>query len=227
MLGEDAMELWEAMRSRHSVRRYTDRKIEPDVVRALQQEIDACNQEGKLNIQLILDEPEAFGSILAHYGLFRGVRNYIALVGKTAADFHERVGYFGERIVLAAQMLGLNTCWVAATYSKKKSRIWLDAGEEVVCVIALGYGATQGRPHRNRPMEVLCCVEGDMPDWFRRGMEASMLAPTAVNQQRFLMTLCGNTVKAESTRGGWANVDLGIVKYHFEIGAGTENFNWE
>lgn len=221
------MDIWEAMQSRHSVRRYIDRKIEPELVNALQAEIDICNREGDLHIQLILEEPDAFGSILAHYGLFRGVRNYIALVGKPAADLHERAGYYGERVVLAAQMLGLNTCWVAATYSKKKSRIRPDAGEEVVCVIALGYGATQGRPHRNRPMESLCRVEGDMPDWFRRGMEAAMLAPTAVNQQRFLLTLSGkNAVKAEATRGGWAAVDLGIVKYHFEIGSGAENFNW-
>lgn len=221
------MELWEAIQCRHSVRRYTDREIAPDVARALQQEIDVCNREAGLHIQLVLEEPEAFGSILAHYGLFRGVRNYIALVGKPAADLHERAGYYGERIVLAAQMLGLNTCWVAATYSKRKNRIRLDADEEVVCVIALGYGATQGRPHRNRPMESLCCVEGEMPDWFRRGMEAAMLAPTAVNRQRFLLTLSGErTVKAEA-KGAWAGVDLGIVKCHFEIGAGTEHFCWE
>ena len=66
-----------------------------------------------------------------------------------------------------------------------------------------------------------------MPDWFRKGMEAAQLAPTAVNQQKFLFTLSdGNTVTAKAIGGFYDKVDLGIVKYHFEIGAGKENFSW-
>lgn len=222
-----AMDVFEAMKARHSVRRYTDRKIEENIAALLREEIDACNCEGGLRIQLILDEPLAFGNILAHYGLFKGVKNYIALVGKSSDDLDERVGYYGERIVLKAQMLGLNTCWVAATYSRKKSRIQVDSGEKVVCVIALGYGANQGRAHRNRPMEALYKVPGEMPDWFQRGVEAAMLAPTAVNQQRFLFVLCGDhMVRAEAGKGSCTKIDLGIVKYHFEIGAGMNNFQW-
>ena len=222
------MDIMEAMKARHSVRRYTERAIEEETARQLQEEINCCNREGALHIQLILEEPQAFGNLFAHYGFFKGVRNYIALVGKDADDLDERAGYYGERIVLKAQMLGLNTCWVAATYSKRKNRIKVDDGERVVCVIALGYGVNQGRPHRNRPVEALCRVEGDLPEWFRRGVEAAMLAPTAVNQQKFCFVLReGNAVRAEPGRGGCVKIDLGIVKYHFEIGAGMENFKWE
>ena len=190
--------------------------------------MDACNREGNLHIQLILDEPRAFGNVLAHYGFFKGVRNYLALVVKCGDDLDERAGYYGERIVLRAQMLGLNTCWVAVTYSKKKNHIQVGPGEKVVCVIALGYGTNPGRPHRSRPMEMLCRVDGEMPDWFRRGIEAAMLAPTAVNQQKYRFTLCGdNEVQAEAGNGAFAKIDLGIAKYHFEIGVGTEHFCWK
>ena len=222
------MDIMEAMKARHSVRRYAERAIEDGTARQLQEEIDCCNREGNLRIQLLLEEPQAFGNLFAHYGFFKGVRNYIALVGEEAADLDERAGYYGERIVLKAQMLGLNTCWVAATYSKRKNRIEVGGSERAVCVIALGYGANQGRPHRNRPMEALYRAEGDVPEWFRRGVEAAMLAPTAVNQQKFCFVLREkNMVRAEYGRGACGKIDLGIVKYHFEIGAGKEHFCWE
>ena len=54
-----------------------------------------------------------------------------------------------------------------------------------------------------------------------------MLAPTAVNQQKFRFALVDqNTVKAGTAFGPYAKIDLGIAKLHFEIGAGKENFQW-
>jgi len=216
----------EAIQNRHSVRSYTDLKIGNDTLAALQAEINACNSESELNIQIITNEPGAFGGFMAHYGKFSGVKNYIALVGKKSADLEERAGYYGERIVLKAGQLGLNTCWVALTFSKRKSKYVVGKDEKLVCVIAIGYGVTQGVPHKNKPMESLCKTDGNMPDWFRSGMEAALLAPTALNQQKFLFTLIDNVVKAEITGGINSKIDLGIVKYHFEIGAGVESFKW-
>lgn len=218
------MTVLEAIKKRHSVRRYTDRSIGEDLIGAIQSEIIECNSLGGLHIQLITDEPNAFSGFAAQYGKFSGVRNYLALVGKESANLEERVGYYGERIVLKAQQLGLNTCWVALTFNKKKCPALIEKGEKLVCVISLGYGETQGIPHKSKPIESLCKTDRYMPDWFRSGMEAVMLAPTAVNQQKFLFTLSGNTVGAEETGGINSKIDIGIVKYHFEIGAGKKNF---
>jgi hypothetical protein len=49
---------------------------------------------------------------------FTGVQNYIALIGKKSSSLEEQAGYYGEQLVLTAQQLGLNTCWVAMTVSK-------------------------------------------------------------------------------------------------------------
>ena len=222
------MNIKQAIRERHSVRQYTDRRIEEEAAAALRTEIDACNAESGLHIQLVTDEPKAFSSFLAHYGKFSGVGSYIALVGKKSDSLDEKAGAYGERIALLAQTLGLNTCWVAATFGKGAVKKCCAIGKEekLVCVIALGYGETQGVPHRSKPMETLYRAEEELPGWFRAGMEAAMLAPTAMNQQKFLFTLSGGTVKAESTGGPYSRVDLGIVKCHFEIGAGKENFKW-
>ena len=49
-------------------------------------------------------------------------------------------------------------------------------------VIALGYGKTQGVAHKSRPLDEVIVSKG-APEWFLRGAEAALLAPTAVNQQ--------------------------------------------
>ena len=108
------MDISEAMKARHSVRSYSDRPIPEDIVRILKQEAENCNLKSGLRIQVITDEASAFEGFMAHYGNFRGVKNYIALVGKKSDE--EKAGYFGEHLALKAQALGLNTCWVAMTF---------------------------------------------------------------------------------------------------------------
>lgn len=215
------MEILEIMQQRHSVRQYTDRAIEPEkrtVLDALTQEI---NRKAGLSVQIIYDDPKCFDSFMAHYGKFAGVRNYIALVGKKALGLDETLGYYGEELVLKAQELGLNTCWVALTHGKSKAAV--GRGEKEVCLIALGYGVTQGVEHKSRPMQELCTCGEPMPEWFRCGMNAAMLAPTAMNQQKFRFELLPDgTVKAACGSGFYTKLDLGIVKYHFEAVTGKK-----
>ena len=152
------MDLLEALEARHSVRSYTDKPLPQDVRDTLNAVLAECNHEGDLHMQLICDEPGAFGGMMAKYGSFSGVRNYLALVGKPANDLQERVGYYGERLVLLAQSLGLNSCWVALTFSKKKCAAQIEPGEKLVCVISLGFGTTQGKPRKTKPVERLCAI---------------------------------------------------------------------
>ncbi|MDD3222901.1 MAG: nitroreductase family protein [Lachnospiraceae bacterium] len=208
------MDILEIMKARHSVRQYTPRKIEDEKRRVLDELATACNKKSGLNIQMIYDEPRCFSSIMAHYGKFSGCSNYIAIVGKKDKHLEEKAGYYGEKIVLKAQELGLNTCWAAMTHGKSAARI--EQGEKLVILIALGYGANQGTIHKNKKLQDVCNYSDRMPEWFRQGMEAVMLAPTAINQQRFKFTLDGDRVSVISTGGPCSKIDLGIVKYHFE-----------
>ncbi len=216
----------EAMERRHSVRQYTARPLSPEAVAALRREMDDCNRESGLHIQLVQGEPKAFDGFLAHYGKFRGVTNYLALVGPRGPGLEERCGYYGERLVLLAQQLGLNTCWVALTYRRVPRAFTVGSGEKLCIVIALGYGENQGTPHRSKPLEAVARAEGEMPDWFRRGVEAALLAPTAMNQQKFTFTCRGSRVFADAGRGFYTKIDLGIAKYHFALGAGEGGWTW-
>lgn len=222
------MDIMEAVKERHSVRSYTDRRIEGSVKESLLSCIEECNREGGLHIQLVLDEPEAFDSRMAHYGKFSGVRNYIALVGPGGTELEEKCGYYGEKIVLQAQTLGLNTCWVAMTYSRKKARVSIGSGEKLCIVIAIGYGTTQGSAHKSKTREqVTGNVPSPAPDWFWKGVDSALLAPTAVNQQKFTFSLEAGKVSAKAGLGFYSRIDLGIAKYHFETGAGKDSFSWK
>lgn len=255
------MDIMQVMEARHAVRSYTDEPIaEADAV-ALQEMVDRCNEEGGLHCKLVLNEPKAFDSMLARYGKFTNVRNYLVLAGPPAADLEERCGYFGERLVLFAQERGLNTCWVALTFKKRFVRKVIDAGDKLVLVIAIGHGTTQGAAHKSKSaadvvsfQDVDLSLGGDAdskraesagadagrakdasptPEWFERGVQAALLAPTAMNQQSFEIILTGATspegkhyVDLVSKGGAYSSVDIGIVQLHFELGAGTENFAW-
>lgn len=234
------MTILEAIEARHSVRAYKEQPLAENVVRVLEEQIAVLNYEGKLHIQLILNEPKAFQGMLARYGKFRGVTNYLVMAGKKADDLDERVGYYGEQLVLLAQTLGLNTCWVGLSYSKVPGTYVLDEGEKIACYIAIGYGETQGIGHKTKTIEQVSSskyANDIVPLWFRKGVSAALLAPTAVNQQKFFFEYVGvgehqssNRHKVHAKKGfsliGYTQMDLGIAKYHFEIGAGKENFEW-
>jgi nitroreductase len=220
------MDLLEAIKSRNSVRSYTEKKFDGETLEQLKKTVDECNSTKGLHIQLCLNEPEVFSGFLAKYGKFKNVNSYIALVGKKDNQLEENLGYYGEKIVLKAQQLGLNTCWIGLSYSKGKSGAEIKHGEKLLMVISVGFGETNGVSHKTKPIEKLCTVNGNMPDWFKNGMEAVQLAPTAMNQQKFHFELKGNVVKTTAGLGFYTKVDLGIAKYHFEIGAGKNGWEW-
>ena len=191
------MTLEEAIEARHSVRAYKEQPLAENVVKVLEEKIAVLNREGKLHIQLIQNEPKAFLGTMAKYGKFRNVGNYIVMAGQKADDLDERVGYYGEQLVLLAQTLGLNTCWVGLSYSKVPGTYVLDEGEKIACYIAIGYGETQGVGHKIKTVEQ---VSRNNRHQVRAKKGFSMI--------------------------GYTKMDLGIAKYHFEIGAGKVNFEW-
>lgn len=224
------MELIDALRQRRSVRRYEVRNIEAEKLEALQALVREINAKAALHFQLVTEEPEAFTSMLSHYGRFRDVRNYFALVGRKASNLEERIGYYGQQLVLRAEQIGLNTCWVALTYSKKKAQVDIAPDERCVCLVSLGYGAEKPVRHKSKIFpQVIKVPKGiEVPEWFRQGVDAALYAPTAINQQKFKLALGkdGKSVSARHGIGFYSRVDLGIVRLNFETGAGKENFTW-
>ena len=219
------MDVMEVIRSRHSVRQFDNRALEKETADLLNQEIEQVNKESGFHFQLITDEPEAFQAGKPSYGDFKGCRNYLAIIGPKNRE--EDAGYYGERIVLKAQELGVNSCWVALTYKRAKAQGIIIPGEKHYMVIALGYGLNNGVAHKSKSVEAVSDYKPGDPEWYRNGLEAALLAPTAINQQKFRFQRHGDKVTVRiSGLGVNTRIDLGIVKYHFELGSGKGTDVW-
>ena len=220
------MDILELMEQRHSVRKYLDKPIPTDKIEPLVAEMRECNAESGLRIVLYTNDPSALGGFKGKISNFRNAVNYFAMLGPDETLLDEKCGWYGERLVLKAQELGLDTCWIAGSYGGSCRRL-AEEGERLSCIISVGFGETQGVPHKNKQEESRFVVEGDEPEWFARGRRAVMLAPTAINQQKFRFTLRGGEVFAEETGGFYSNIDLGIVKYHFFAATGVDCRRWD
>lgn len=221
----------ETIRERHSVREYDGKPLSRAEFDALIAVVEECARESGLDIQLVGDNPEVF-NVIARFGLIRGCRTHVAFVvddakaHDVAAD--EAIGYWGQKIVLAAQDMGLNTCWCALC-SRKKSRAVVAPGKKIRLIIAVGHGKTQGFSRKTKSVEALSSVEcAKALAWFAAAMEAAQLAPTAMNNQNFKITLLsdGKTVRIDAPKSGLNVIDEGIVRCNFEIAANEAGADW-
>ena len=219
------MDFDEAIKERHSVRLYSDREIEGETLELLRKEISEVNEKSGMSIRLVLDEPKAFGGFLMKSLVkFKNAVNYIAISGPDSERLNIDAGYYGEHLVLFAQTLGLGTCW-ALMAGKKQSNADVPKGHRNVILISIGYPEDPGVPHKNRPVSDVADLT-DAPDWFIKGVDCAMMAPTGMNRQGFRFERDGNSVRMIHGSSTLAEIDAGIVRYHFEYGAGKDNFTW-
>ncbi len=210
----------EAIKARHSVRNYKSQRIEEETASKLREKIEELNRESGLHLQYIEDAGKTYNKLLNRTAGLDSAPSVIACVGKEdIKDLDEKVGYYGEKLVLFAQDLGLNTCW-AGIFSRKKIPIVIYPGEKLVISIAIGYGENHGQNHKSKPIDQISQSIGEAPEWFDKGIEMALLAPTAMNQQKFVIKLNEDESVEFIDKGGFfSKVDLGIVKCHFEIGS--------
>lgn len=219
------MDIKEAIYARHTVRKFQDKPLDEVVVKTLKARIEQVNKEHKVNIKLVTNESVPVWGVMKFF-MTKGLKNYLVLSGPERTDIEETLGYCGIDIALYAQTLGLNSWWVGGTYSKNS--VGKDVEDSVINgIIALGYGLLQGVVHKSKAFEEVCQYDGTMPEWFKQGVEVALLAPTAMNKQKFMISGKSNEVNISCDNGKWSGTDLGIVKYHFEVGAGKEHFQWK
>ena len=221
------MTLLEALKERHSVRQFSTYDLKNEDIARIDALVTEVNRESGLAIRFIRHDEKAFTNFLAKYGKFTNVRNYLALVGeKDREDLDEVCGYYGEKIVLTLQTMGLRTCFVGGTYRKDPAALKLAKEEKVVVLIAFGYGLNDGKPHVYRKPSEVSNLSDDSSDWFRKGLGGAMMAPTALNQQKYFLREVEDGVEAKAGWGPFTKVDLGIVKFNFEVASGKDHSIW-
>ncbi len=222
----------EAAAIRISRRSYIPELISPEKKTILNRIIeDICLRSG-LNIKLMEDGESCF-SLIKSYGMFSGVKSYFALAGKSNDPYlREKIGYYGEELVLEATKLGLGTCWVGGSYDKSSSFFKPNCDESFVCVISVG--ETGKKTVKEKALEKaiktkrkssaeMSKVIGEAPEWFFKGVECAANAPSARNKQPIVFEYTDGKASAFSTaNAGYNQIDLGIAEYHFELASGIK-----
>lgn len=220
------MTIKDAIKERHMVRQYTDKAISTDIMELLNERITENNKKYNLHLALVVGNSDGIGG-MAKLLLSKTVNNYIVLAGMDTPELDEKLGYCGADLILYAQTLGLNTWWVGGMFNGKGALKNLsDKNVRANGVIAIGYGQTQGVPHKSKTAAEISEYNGDKPQWFVDGIDALLYAPTALNKQPYIVKGVGNKISISAGNGHFSGIDLGIGKYHFEVGAGKENFEW-
>lgn len=220
----------EAINKRISRRTFEKKAIPNEMVKQIEIWIRNINDKSGLTIKFIEDGSAAFQSFKKTYGMFKNVRSVILLKGmKDDIHLKEKIGYYGEELILHMTNLDLGTCWVGGTFDENVFKIETEH-EELICVIPVGIiSATtlkekmiRSAVHRKtKSMNERITSDSDLPQWFISGMEAVMKAPSALNSQKTKFIFKDHQVYAEIINDYKLDmVDLGIAKKHFEIGAG-------
>ena len=222
------MNIDEAIRERHTVKIYKKIPIPAEVCKQLNERIKALNEGLDVFMSLVTNDSSALNAAVK-ITFAKNVNNYIVLSGKNENDLEEKLGYGGADIMLYAQTLGLNTWWVSGTYNKGNAREkgGIPGTNLIKGIIIIGYGENNGTAHRSKSSIDVSSYTGNPPFWFVRGVGTALLAPTAMNRQGFVIKGTGNKVSITCDKGPFSNLERGIIKYHFEIGAGRENFIYE
>jgi nitroreductase len=224
------MDYLEVIEQRRARRSYLETPVDKEKLDHLSSLIKRYNEEADLSITLVLDGTQAFGSFKKSYGMFKNVRSLIALIGKKQdPNQKEKLGYYGELLVLEATNLGLGTCWVGGTFDRGSKFVDIKQDEELVCVIPIGNIGQEKTfkeklihkmSHRkSKSIEELFKSDSPIPQWFMDGMKAVQKAPSAFNLQPVKFEYKNGKVTAfvEDTR---FLTDLGIAKAHFSLTAG-------
>lgn len=172
-----------------------------------------------------------FRGFQASYGMFSGVEDGFLLGGEHhTMDHLEKLGYYGEFLVLEATARGLGTCWVGGTY--RKDMLPPSSPDPVDCIIVVGKveprkwkeKAIYRMVHRaSKTVEQMYHADELPPEWFIRGVECARLAPSAVNRQPVTFYWKdGRAAASVPDMQGLHPVDLGIAKAHFALAAGGE-----
>lgn len=225
------------LQKRHSVRSFTDKPLTDSQLKGLNAVItDVNTHEAGVKFQLITNDPEPFRGFSRGYGMFKGVRNYVACVVDTTYKWWlERAGYCGMQVMMKACQLGLGTCFVGGTYSAAHVAARIRVGEKMPFIIALGDPAQKEQTgisgllmkfmHRKKVSAEdflvskipLSEIDQAVPG-FAEGLEAVSLAPSSLNKRPVRIHVrreAGEMVVEASVPAG-SEADLGIAMYSFQ-----------
>ena len=182
-----------AIEKRISRRNFSKENLSKENINKIKDLVKENNEISNLNIKFIENGNIAFNSLKKSYGIFSNVKSLLLMKGnKDDINLKEKIGYYGEDLILKITNLGLGTCWVGGTYDN--SNLIIPDNEELVCVILIGniqkslkdniVRTLISSKNRKDIKERIITDTETMPKWIINGLEAIKLAPSAMNSQK-------------------------------------------
>ena len=237
-LGVELDSSWyDAIPARVSRRRYDGRPVAAAEWAELTALAERLSASGVRITLVCRDAEELFYGIIGGYGKIVGSPCAAIFSAPEGCDLE--LGYVGEAFVLAATGLGLDTCWVAGNFHRKKAadHVPLAAGEHVRAVTPVGYGlarpdteerviTTYVRARTRLDTEKIAPGVAGWPEWAQSAVEAARLAPSGGNKQPWRFSFEGDgeagvlVLTDHPARFYWTHrMDCGIAMLHAELGA--------
>ena len=235
-------ELYKAIETRQSRRKYKSKPIGQSQIETLRGTINSLEQEVP-SVKIII-RPEGFERIIKNifgfYGLISGAWSYaVILADKSNKNYQVQAGYAGELFVLKATSMDIDTCWIGGFYNADKIKEELEFPEsyEIMSIISLG----EAREKKTISEKLMKKVTGsgkrkslteicdpdfneDWPYWIKSAIKAARQAPSAVNRQPWRFKVEDDRLiihaSTEEDKGGVSPyLDCGIALSHLELGA--------
>lgn len=231
-------DLLKAIDIRVSRRVYNDKPLSSEHIDLINKEIEELNRVSGLSFSLHTNAFSMFDRFRKSYGLLKNVRNVVILAGDTAdSNLYEKLGYYGEILVLKLTLMGLGTCWVSGSFDKNDEIFkTLDASLVVFGVITVGHidkelsfreKAIHNLSHIKTKKERDLYTAENPSEKFLEGIKALAKSPTANNSLNFHVLEKDGKISMTVPKETSNNLcNLGIGKLHFEIGSDLGKFKF-
>ena len=235
------MSVIELMKLRRSVRSYTGEPLSKEHSEAITNYIANLKAPfgTDVRIEFIHTQIDNGRIKLGTYGYIKGASDFITLSYTPSPLAEEGAAYLFEQVILFCTGLGLGTCWLGGSFSRKdfKGQISLKPNEKLRIVSPVGYPGNkkhlieklmgaEGNHKSRKPFGTLFFnntfntpLSEEAADIYKTPLEMVRIAPSANNSQPWRILLDGNSIHfyhRHTTLGGFSATDIGIALCHFE-----------
>ena len=231
----------EQIKNRRSVRSYTGEPLSEEHKQLILNYIASLQAPFGVptRINLIHTNTDSGKVKLGTYGFVGGASDFLTLVYEESPLADEGSAYLFEQVVLFCTELGLGTCWLGGSFSRKNfgNQLTLQPNEKLRIVSPVGYPSDKKRlwetisgsdkNHASRKPFGTYFFDNDFSQSlseekagdFRVPLEMVRIAPSANNSQPWRIVLQKDIVHfycRPPAVGGFSAIDLGIAMCHFE-----------
>jgi nitroreductase len=234
------MSIIETIRQRRSVRSYNGEPLSGEHAEQIENYLSELEAPfgAKAHIRLIRtalgdSKPVKLGT----YGWIGGALDYLALLYEEAPLAEEGTAYLFEQVVLYCTGLGLGTCWLGGSFSRKDfgRQANPNPGEKLKIVSPVGYASDKKRfvesyivraeKHHNtrKPfgahffhIDFMTPLTEEAAGVYALPLEMVRIAPSANNKQSWRVKFDGEALHFYQTFSyGFSAIDMGIALCHF------------